>query len=420
MVGAGLAGLCAALRLHDAGVAVRVLEASDGIGGRVRTDVVDGLRLDRGFQLHNPAYPEAQRVLDHDALDPRPYLAGVVVTHDGRRHRLGDPRRLPTWALSSLRAPVGSPLAKARFAAYALGTALVPARALARQDDASAREALTAAGAHGRLMTAVLQPFLAGVLGDADLATSRRFVDLVLRSFVQGTPSVPALGMGAIPAQLAARLPADSIHTGVRVEEVRPGAVRTSQGEQRVRAVVVATDAGSARSLVPALPERRVHALTTFYHLAPTAPSELAVLHVDGHRRGPVVNTSVISNVAPTYASDGRHLVTSSVLGAHDDGGTERAVRAHLGLIYGRGTSAWEHVRTYAIPAALPAMLPPHPVESPPVLDGVFLAGDHRATSSIQGAMVSGRRAADAVLARLAHTPIAHVEDATLVSRPKL
>ena len=406
VVGAGLAGLCAALRLAEAGVQVEVLEASDGVGGRVRTDVVDGLRLDRGFQLYNPAYPEARRRLDHPALDLRPYLPGVVVTLDGRQHRLADPRRQPNWTLASLSAPLGSPLAKARFAALALRAAITPPAKLTGQDDMTSADALSRAGIDGPLLESVVRPFLAGVFGEAELATSRRFLDLALRSFVRGTPSVPALGMGQIPRQLAGHLPPSTITFGAEVLAAGPTTVRTEQGTARARAVIVATDASTAVRLVPGLPKPRWNSLTTFYHLAAQAPTALPVLHIDGHRRGPVVNTSVISNVAPSYASNGRHLVSSTCVGVHDGSADEQAVRTQLALIYGRETGGWEHVRTDVIAKALPAMLPPHPVRSPLEFgndgtEGIVVAGDHRDTSSIQGAMVSGRRAAQAVLTRL-------------------
>ncbi len=406
VVGAGLAGLCAALRLVEAGVHVQVLEASDAVGGRVRTDVVDGLQLDRGFQLYNPAYPEARRRLDHAALNLRPYLAGVVVTVNGRQHRMGDPRRQPSWIRASLSAPVGSPLAKARFAALALRATISPPSRLTTQADTSSEIALSRAAIDGSLLESVLRPFLAGVFGEAELTTSRRFLDLALRSFLRGTPSVPALGMGEIPRQLAGRLPSGTITLGAEVTEVGPTTARTDQGTARGRAVIVATDASTAARLVPGVPEPRWNSLTTFYHLAPEPPSPLPVLHIDGHRRGPVVNTSVISNVAPSYASNGRHLVSSTCVGMHGGPAGEQAVRTHLALIYGRDTASWEHVRTDVIAKALPAMLPPHPVRAPLEFgedgtEAIVVAGDHRDTSSIQGAMVSGRRAAQAVLGRL-------------------
>ncbi|WP_281268669.1 NAD(P)/FAD-dependent oxidoreductase [Vallicoccus soli] len=389
VVGAGLAGLAAARHLVAAGLAVRVLEASDGVGGRVRTDAVDGLLLDRGFQLYNPGYPEGQRMLDHEALDLRPYVAGVVVALRGRRHRLADPLRQPSWALSSALAPVGSPLAKARFAAYALRAARRPVRAQLAEPDATLRLALSRAGVRGPVVERVVRPFLSGTFGEAGLATSRRFADLVLRSFVRGTPSLPAAGMGAVPRQLAEGLPDGSVELGRRVDDV---------GDLAARAVVVATDPASAERLT-GVPAPRPHALTTLYHLAPEPPSDLAALHVDGSGDGPVVNTSVISNVVPAYAGGRGHLVSTSVLGAHDDAATERVVRAQLSTVYGCDTRAWELVGTYAVPWALPAMDPPLEVARPVrVREGLYVAGDHRDTASQQGALVSGRRAAAAVL----------------------
>lgn len=392
VVGAGLAGLAAAHHLAAAGLGVRVLEASDGVGGRVRTDIVDGLLLDRGFQLFNPAYPEARRVLDLDALRLRPYVAGVVVAVGSRRWHVADPVRQPRWVATSALAPVGSPLAKARLAAYALRAARRPVPDLLAGSDTTTRLALHRRGLSGPLTERVLRPFLAGVFGEDELRTSRRFADLVVRAFVRGTPSLPARGMRAIPDQLAGRLPAGTVELDRPVRDL---------AEVRARAVVVATDPVTAARLT-GQPEPRTNALTTLYHLAPERPTALRALHVDGERRGPVVNTSVPSNVAPTYAPGGRHLVSSTVLGAYDDAETERAVRRHLGLVYGCDTGRWEHVRTYAIRHALPAMLPPLDVRQPVRLRaGVYVAGDHRDTASQQGALVSGRRAADAVLADL-------------------
>jgi hypothetical protein len=389
VVGAGLAGLAAAHHLCAAGLRVRVLEASDGVGGRVRTDVVGGLLLDRGFQLYNPGYPEGQRMLDHDALDLRPYVAGVVVALGGRRHRVADPLRQPSWALSSALAPVGSPLAKARFAAYALRAARRPVAAQLAEPDTTLRLALARDGVRGPVVERLLRPFLAGTFGEDALTTSRRFADLVLRSFVRGTPSLPARGMGAIPAQLADRLPAGVVELGSPVHDVRGlGA----------RAVVVATDAVAAERLT-GVPAPRSHGLSTYYHLAPDPPSDLAALHVDGDRDGPVVNTSVISNVVPGYAGGRGHLVSSSVLGTEVGRDDERLVRAQLSTVYGCDTRAWELVATYPVPGALPALDPPLEVRRPVrVRDGLYVAGDHRDTSSQQGALVSGRRAAAAVL----------------------
>lgn len=420
VVGAGLAGLACAVRLHDAGVPVLVLEASDAVGGRVRTDVVDGFRCDRGFQLLNPAYPEVPRVLDLDALDVRSFGAGVVLASGGRRHLLGDPRRLPAALPGDVLAG-GSLRSKLGFLAWAL-PALGPVDRLLSREDRALAATLDAAGVTGAFRTGVVDGFLAGVLADDTGSTSSTFARLLVRSFARGLPGVPARGMGQVPRQLAARLPAGAVRLGTPVTAVGPSAVTTADGERHeAAAVVVATDPRSAGTLARVrVPPMR--GLTTYWHTPPAgtpSPATRALLHLDGDRSGPVVNTAVLTDVAPELAPSGRVLVASTVLGAATgpDGaegpggaaGSARAtdeegtVLAQLERIYGVSTARWERVVVHRVPDALPAQLPPLVRRrSVALADGLFVAGDHRDTASIQGALVSGRRAADAVLARVA------------------
>ena len=231
LVGAGLAGLCAAKVLHGAGLDVQVLEASDAVGGRVRTDVVGGFRLDRGFQLYNPAYPEGQRVLDHDLLDLRPLSRGVRVALQGRRWRLGDPREHPTWVWEGLRAPVGGVGDRARFAAWALRQARRDPHDIVDELDTTTAQHLRGLGLSDRFVDRVLRPFLSGVFLEADLTTSRRFADLVVRTFLRGTPSVPALGMQQIPEQLASHLPPGTVSLNTTVRAVERGGQWTTPNE---------------------------------------------------------------------------------------------------------------------------------------------------------------------------------------------
>ncbi len=400
VIGAGLAGLAAARELSLAGVEVLVLEAGDQVGGRVRTDCIDGLRLDRGFQVHNPAYPEASRILDHEALQLHPLAAGIGIRlPDGRLMRLGDPRKHLGWGLRALGPSTGSPAAKARLARYVMHAARQEPGALQQEPDISSRAALTQAGISDRLIDHLLAPFLSGVFLEHDLATSRRFMDLVLRSFVHGRPSLPAAGMQAIPEQLHAALPEQTVRLNSTVVKINNRSVVT-QDDGRVRAsvVVLATDAPAAAELAPGLRVPAGRAVTTWYHLADCAADELAggqpLLLVDSDQSGPLVNSVVVSNAAASYASQGRVLVSSSALGHDDSSDAEQAVRVHLSQLYAVPTSGWELVRAYPIPYALPAMEPPFAVRKPIEHGSLLIAGDHRETGSIQGALVSGRRAA--------------------------
>lgn len=427
VVGAGLAGLTCAVELSRAGLDVVVLEASDGVGGRVRTDLVDDMLLDRGFQLLNPAYPALRGLVDVSALDLQQFETGVVVASVGGRSVLADPVRSPRSLRGVMSMSTGSLAEKARFASYALRCAVLPPSRLRGRDDIPYGAALDAVCVQNRLRAAVLEPFLAGVLGEDEQQTSRRFVDMLLRTFVRGVPGLPAAGMQALPEQIARLLPTGCLRLEAAAATVTARAfsagtpsaagpsagspsarsagamtVRTASEELTGACVVVATDPVSAAALT-GLPAPTMRALTTFYHRAPSSPATRRLLHLDGDRRGPVVNTAVVSDVARTYCRRGA-LIASTVLGADDGEAVVSAVERQLAAVYGADVHDWELVRAYPIRAALPAMLAPLNMRQPvTVADRLFVAGDHRDTASIQGAIVSGRRAATAVRRSLAN-----------------
>jgi phytoene dehydrogenase-like protein len=248
------------------------------------------------------------------------------------------------------------------------------------------------------LTDAVLRPFLAGVLGEDALRTSAVYGELLIRVFARGRPSVPALGMQALAEQLAARLPEGALFLGCEAVAVRPSGVETSAGPVRARVVIVATG-GTEAARLAGIPRPRMNALTTFYFAAAEAPTRRGLLRVNGERRGPVVNTVVISAVAPAYAPAGRQLVSASTLGADASAAAEQRARQHLTQLWQADTARWELVGAYPLPHALPDFPAGTPLRRPLNRgDGVLICGDHRDTPSQQGALVSGRRTAQAVL----------------------
>ncbi|WBB67006.1 NAD(P)/FAD-dependent oxidoreductase [Micromonospora sp. WMMD812] len=401
IIGGGLAGLAAARRLHRAGTPWRLLEAGGRLGGRVATDAVDGYLLDRGFQVLNTAYPRLGTLLDVDRLELGTFTSGVLVRRDDRLVRLVNPLREPTGGPRTALAGVGSLRDRLRLAGLAAGCATLPAGRLLAAPETTSEVALRRAGLSDAIIEELIRPFLSGVFIDRELETSSRVLAMVLRSFARGRIGLPAEGMAALPRAIAAPLPADLIDLDTPVAEVAPGRVRTQAGDLRCRAVVVAVDPPAATTLLPGLPTVRMHSYTTYYHSTGTAPLDEPILLVDGDRRELVANTVVVSHAAPTYAPDGRHLVATSVVGPTPP--PEPTVRAELARLYGRSTADWTHLTTVRVPAALPAAPPPQGRLRKPVAlgDGLFVAGDHRASPSIQGALASGWRAAGAVLAQL-------------------
>ncbi|WP_410665365.1 NAD(P)/FAD-dependent oxidoreductase [Amycolatopsis sp. lyj-84] len=401
VVGAGLAGLSAAARLHRAGVRVTVLEASDDVGGRVRTDEVDGFRLDRGFQVLLPAYPAVRRLITVDDLRLRRFTRGTIAAFpDGHRWLAGPWNGLPSIK-GLAQFATHHPGDALRMTGLVLRDALTPNSFVRKDAQRTTAEEFVRWGLSASTIEAVLRPFLAGVFLDPALNTSSRLFHLLWRSFLRGGGALPAQGMQALPRSMAAALPTETIRTGITVEEVTGGGVRTSSGERlTANAVVVATDGDAASHLLPEVEAPEWHAVTTFYFRVGTTPLRSPTLLLDG-TTDLLLNTAVISEVAPEYAPEGSALIAASVPDRADVH-LEARVRERLAHLYQTDTSDWELLRAYALPRALPVFPAGAPLRRPVrVGGGRYVCGDHRDTPSIQGALVSGQRAARAVLADL-------------------
>lgn len=411
IVGGGLAGLTCARRLQARGRSCVVLEASDAVGGRVRTDRVEGFQLDRGFQVLLTAYPAAQRWLDYDALKLRRFVPGARVWAEGSLHTVSDPMREPGDLLATLTAPVGSLGDKLKIATLRSEARRGSLDDLFTRPETTAFEALQAHGFSERMIERFLRPWLGGIFLDASLSTSSRMLMFVLRMFAEGHAAVPEAGMQAIPEQLAAGLTPGAVRLNAPVTSVDVGGVTLQSGE-RLPAdhIVVATDGTAAARLLPSLPPTVWRAVTCVYFAAPASPTDAPVLVLNGSGGsddsrgsgdGVVNNVAVMSDVAPGYAPSGQSLISVSVVSdiSGDDRAIAAQVQAELTQWFGPSVAAWRWLRSYRIPQALPARRPLERVAPVPVRPGVWAAGDFLATPSIQGAMKSGEQVADALLA---------------------
>jgi phytoene dehydrogenase-like protein len=411
IVGAGLAGLACARVLTKANIACAVLEASDDVGGRVRSDVVDGFILDRGFQILLTAYPEAIEMLDYDALDLRRFQPGALVHVDGRIDYVADPLRAPRALLSTVRAPIGTWLDRVRVAQTTLQARTGDARDLLRRPDRSTLAELQRIGFSPRIIETFFRPLFSGIQLDPDLEVSSRRFWIIWRMLATGDAAVPATGMGAIPRQLADTLPPSTVQLNARVSEVRDSSVVLASGERiDARAVVVATEGPEASRLLglPTVASRQVSAL---WFAAPEPPFREPVLLLDGTSRGPMRNLAVMSNVASTYAPRDQSLIVAAIPEGRSDRDTcasetelLNATRAQLRELFGTQADRWTHLHTHRIRHAQPDQPAPlHPRQRVRLHEGLYVCGDHRDTGSIQGALYSGRRTAELVLRDFAH-----------------
>ena len=408
IVGAGLAGLTCAKVLRERGAEVAVFEASDGVGGRVRTDEQDGFLLDRGFQVYFTSYPVAERHLDYDALDFRDFDPGVIVRRGSQRSVLSDPLRDPKDLVPSLlsdAATFGDKLRTLELVART-STVRISAGAEDGEADISTLEYLKAAGLSGRFVDSFFRPFYGGIFLNRELTTSSRVLRFTLRMLASGRTVVPALGMGEIPRQLASHLQEGAIRLNSPVEDIlregeRAVGVRSAGDEHEADAVVVATDAPTAGGLTgEAVPEGSVGEVCMFYETDGLGSGKKILLNAED---GAFVNNAVeMSNISEKYAPPDRHLLYAVALTGMDlpDGelyrrGIEDLSRWYpsadfrpLGLCripYGQ----------FAQPPGVHSRLPDNETQTP----GLVLAGEYTEDASINGSMLSGEKAAGAVIA---------------------
>ncbi|OYP32938.1 NAD(P)/FAD-dependent oxidoreductase [Rhodopirellula sp. MGV] len=414
IIGAGLSGLACAQTLCSAGRTALVLEASDRVGGRVRTDRVDGLALDHGFQVLLTAYPACEKLLDYDALRLRPFRPGALVRKGGRFVPLADPWRQPAKAIACATSPVGTLGDKLRVGKLRSDCRRGTLDGVYSRTNESTKSRLESAGLSDPFIDEFFRPFLGGVFLDESLETSRRMFDFVFRMFASGQIAVPADGMAAIPRQLVETLPRGTIqfNTTVRsIEHHEIGSRLTLSDGQTIEAkqVVVATESDAAARLlgIEKLKTDWNEALTMYFR-APKSPENSRMLMLRGDETGPIQTMTVISDIAPEYAPNDTTLISVSVSAdqmAQDCERLSDLVLKQATSWFGDQVGQWEFVRSYRIPYALPRLDLQTVVKTVRAseIDGgcpdhVYVCGDHRETPSINGALSSGMRVAARLL----------------------
>lgn len=427
VVGAGIAGLIAAIELHRSGRDVLVLEAAPEVGGRVRTTVIDGFRLDHGFQVLFTAYPTLNRYLDHAALDLRPFLPAARIVRDARSTAfVGDALAdfsllLPSLAGGAI--PVPDLWRMLRLRQFAMSLSLDECFA-ARFAAITTRDFLAARGFSAATINGFFAPFYGGILLDRSLSTRASVLLFTFKMLAEGRTAVPANGMGAIPAQLAAQLPAASVRCNTRVRALlttdgRASGVALDDGTVLpAHDVVLAADLVTARALTDtialALHEpRSILGCTTVYYSANTALLPGRALWLNARYDAVVSHAVTITEVARSYAPSGRHLIAATVLGeaaTRDDSTLDASVRRDLGLMAPMPVSdTLSHVATWRVPLAQfaqPVLVAGAPASSSAhtALPHLWRASEVLHSSSLEGAARGGQQAAHAVLTTRDHT----------------
>lgn len=415
VIGAGLAGLAAATRLTSENIPFLLVEASDSVGGRVRTDIVDGFLLDRGFQIFITAYPEARKLLDYDSLDLQKFYSGAFVYYNGQFHTVADPIRHFWDSVGSLTNPIGSVFDKLRIGLTRLQVLGKSDEEILNAEEVPTIALLRGLGFSDSVLDRFFRPFFGGIFFDPSLETTSRLFNFIFKCLALGNNTLPTRGIGAIPEQLASRLPSDSILFNKRVASIHLGGsdsspIVTLESGEVLRSefgVVVAVEEPEATKLLSLEPDSRKPARSTvclyFSCEGDSVPFQEPVLFLNGSGKGIVNNMFFATNVAPSYGPLGKALVSVSLIGLYegmsDEELTGQVVDELAGWFGVATVSSWKHLRTYRVGFAQPNQSPPTDLmKNPRTAPGLYLCGDYMTSATFDGALVSGRRAVEALL----------------------
>jgi phytoene dehydrogenase-like protein len=416
IVGAGLSGLCCARTLQRAGHTAHVYEATGGVGGRVRTDTVDGFRLDRGFQALFTAFPAIRQEFDMQALQLHAFDPGAIIYRNGNRYVLSDLFRKPSQALPTLFSNLLGTRDKLRLAMLRRSARRISIEETFRLPDLNMEEYLLRLGFSYEFLNRCIRPFYGGIFLEHGMSTSARMFAFVFKMLVEGQIALPERGMGALGRQLARSLAPDTLHLNSPVQAlVRKGervtGIRLEEGEVvEADTVVIATRADVAATLTGLKLPTEHRNVTCLYFAVPERLYREKMLmlfaepNIYADRSGLVNSATLLTNIAPSYAPKGQHLLSATVLGDPPLSDEELTVRvkAEIAPYFPRSRAeSWRLLRVYRIhwaqflqPVGIFDRLPSAETGVP----GLVLAGEITSSSSLQGALTAGQRAAEVAM----------------------
>ncbi|XP_076946879.1 uncharacterized protein LOC143618643 [Bidens hawaiensis] len=418
IIGAGLAGLAAATHIQSTNTPFLLLEASDAVGGRVRTDSVDGFLLDRGFQIFITGYPEAKKLLDYETLDLQRFYSGAKVYFNGTFHTVADPLRHFYDAVQSLTNPIGTVFDKSLIALTRIRVLTQSDEQLLSAEETTTINLLKRIGFSDSIVDRFFRPFLGGIFFDRELETTSRLFDFIFKCLALGDNTLPAKGIAAIPNQLAGNLPSNSIILNSPVVSIDKSdstyTVKLSNGEVLIPeyGIILAVEepeavkllAGDLNKFANEI-KQPVRSTVCLYFSAERSqvPVNDPVLFINGSGKGIVNNMFFATNVAPSYGPPGKALVSVSLIGLYEDESDEDLrvkVVEELGGWFGPDVvDSWKYLKSYRVKFAQPNQCPPTDLrKNPKVGVGLYVCGDYRTSATFDGALVSGREAAEALL----------------------
>ena len=394
VVGAGLAGLTAAKVLSQSGREVLLLEKSDGVGGRVRTDQYKDFLLDRGFQVLLTAYPELPKHLNLSLLRLHSFESGATIFSDGHFSKVGDQiRNVSSIMSTAFTKTIGM---QDKIKLLKLRNSLIGRKKIyfQQKDDKRILETFEELGFTSKAINSFFKPLVGGIQLDPSLSGSTRLCFLVLKMLFIGDAAIPSRGMGAISEQLSKQINESSIRLTSTVDKVEGKKVILESGESFLPSNLIIATEGPATAKLLGQESPLSRSVSCIYFSAPQAPSSSKAILLNGEKNGPALNVAIMSNISPSYSKSGEALIAVAIPDTIKPDSMEN-VLIQMHKWFGDNVESWEHLKTYSIEHGQPDLRPGDPFrKNIKSSEGVYICGDHRDTPSIQGALVSGRRAA--------------------------
>ncbi len=405
IIGAGISGLTAAVYLHKKGFKVQILEASERAGGRIKTDLIDGFRMDRGFQVLLTEYPETKALLDYKKLNLKRFLSGATVLYENGQFEIADPFRRPSALFTTLFAPVGS--LKDKLNTFFLKNKLIKISipTLFKQPEIETLSQLRKYGFSSKMINRFYKPFFSGIFLENDLKTSSNMFDFVMKMFSEGDAAIPALGMEEIPKQLVALLPENSILYNIQVSAIEKNKIICKSGQVfETDKIIIATEATGFASQYISKNKQNFNQVTNVYFEAKVAPTKKAVVVLNASLNKKWVNNlTVMTNISDEYAPENKVLIAVSLNGipSISDELLAENMKNELRRWYGNQVEDWKMLKTYRVNYALPSQekVANEVTQSEiQISENLFICGDHLMNGSINAAMKSGRLVAELIV----------------------
>jgi phytoene dehydrogenase-like protein len=413
IVGAGISGLAAAFQLQRKNLKVSLLESSDQVGGRMKTDIhPEGFLLDHGFHIFLTAYPASQEIMDYEALKLKTFVNGAMIRMKNGFTKVTDPLRHPEEVFSSLLSPVAEPMDKVKLLKLRSRLLMQSETLRLKRPETTTLQTLKSAGFSNGMIEQFFRPFLSGIFLESKLETSSRFFEFVFSMLSRGSSTLPAQGIGAVPKQLAERLSPDVIRLNCPVKKIIGQSVLLENGEKlEAPAILLAVDPWTLPHLLnensdltntQLVPNANSMRCLYFAVDSTNSPLDEAILLLNGTGEGLINNMCIPSLVAPSYAPPGQALISIVSLNCElNDDELRLEILKQARNWFGKKVDTWRYLATYNIWNALPAA--PHVSEmlTTTLRPGLYRCGDNLAGPSVNGALLSAHHASGEIFKNL-------------------